>query len=200
MKLTDQIMENTHAYRLWQAPFITQKFAPILAHNDLTQVQRVLDVGCGPGINTSYFAGLDYLGVDWNPEYIEYARRRYQRSFVVADITRYTVSPGERYDFILVNSFLHHIDTPNVQRILSHLSTLLTDDGHIHLLDMMLPMEPSLARFLALRDRGKFLRPAEEWLKVVGQTFEAALVERYNLRAFGTALWNMIYFKGRSRR
>jgi SAM-dependent methyltransferase len=200
MKLTDQIMENTHAYRLWQAPFVAQKFAPILAHNDLARVQRVLDVGCGPGINTRYFTGSDYLGVDWNPEYIEYARRRYKRNFVVADITRYTVSPGERFDFILVNSFLHHIDTLNVHRNLSHLSTLLAEGGHIHLLDIMLPGQPSIARFLARMDRGKFPRLVEEWLGIIEQTFEPVLVEPYDLKAFGTALWNMVYFKGRSRK
>lgn len=200
MKLTDQIMENTYAYRLWQAPFATQKFAPLLAHNDLTRVRRVLDVGCGPGINTRYFTGLDYLGVDWNPEYIEYARRRYMRNFIVADITQYSTSPGERFDFILVNSFLHHIDTPNVRRILSHLSTLLLDNGHIHLIDMMLPRQPTVARFLALRDRGKFPRHLEEWLEVVEQAFEPVVVERYDLKAFGAALWNMVYFKGRPRK
>ncbi|HUZ47209.1 MAG TPA: class I SAM-dependent methyltransferase [Terriglobia bacterium] len=200
MKFTDQIMENTHAYRLWQAPFVAQKLAPVLAHNDLARVQRVLDVGCGPGINTRYFDGSDYLGVDWNPEYIEYARHRYKRNFVVADITRYTVSPGERFDFILVNSFLHHIETPDALRILSHLKALLTDDGNVHLVDMLLPERPSVARFLARRDRGKFVRTIDEWLNIVERTFEPVKVERYDLKSCGMALWNMIYFKGRSRK
>jgi SAM-dependent methyltransferase len=200
MRLTDQIMENTHAYRLWQAPFVSQKFAPVLAHNDLARVRRVLDVGCGPGINTAYFSGSDYLGIDWNPEYIEYARRRYQRNFVVADVTRYTASPDERFDFILVNSFLHHIDVPDVHRILSHVSTLLTEDGHIHILDIMLPRQPSIARSLARMDRGKFPRPVEEWLAMVEQTYRPVAVERYNLEAFGAALWNMVYFKGRPKK
>ena len=62
MRLTDQVMENPHAYRLWQAPFAEPKFAPVLAHNDLSRVRRVLDVGCGPGTNTHHFAGADYLG------------------------------------------------------------------------------------------------------------------------------------------
>jgi len=32
------------------------------------------------------------------------------------------------------------------------------------------------------------------------QTFEPVVVERYDLKAFGTALWNMVYFQGRSRK
>jgi trans-aconitate methyltransferase len=64
-------MENTLAYRLWQAPFRAEKFAPILAHNDMTRIRRVLDVGCGPGTNTQYFAHGDYIGIDMNAKYIE---------------------------------------------------------------------------------------------------------------------------------
>ncbi len=66
MKLIAQIMENTQAYRLWQAPFADEKFAPVAAHNDLSRVRRVLDVGCGPGTNTQHFSGADYLGIDRN--------------------------------------------------------------------------------------------------------------------------------------
>lgn len=200
MKLADQIMENTHAYRLWQAPFVAQKLAPLVAHNGLGRVPRVLDVGCGPGINTPYFRNSDYWGVDWNPEYIECTRRRFQRNFVVADVTRYTVSPGERFDFILVNSFLHHIDASNLYRLLSHLGTLLTDGGHVHLLDIMLPAQASTMRFLARMDRGKFVRPVKKWLEMVQQTYESAAIVHFDLKAFGTALWNMVYFKGRPRK
>ena len=34
----DRLMENVHVYRLWQAPFAEQKFAPVVRHNDLRHV------------------------------------------------------------------------------------------------------------------------------------------------------------------
>jgi len=199
MRLTAQIMENTQAYRLWQAPFAEQKFAPILAYNDLRVVRRVLDVGCGPGTNTHHFASADYLGIDSNLGCIQYARRRHKRSFLLADITRYTVAPGERFDFILLNSFLHHIATPAALRVLSHLRTLLTDDGHVHILDLVLPERASLARFLARLDRGEFLRPLQEWLVLVTGVYDQTAFEPYRLTALGATLWNMVYFKGRAK-
>ena len=107
------VMENTLAYRVWQAPFAERKLAPFLAHNDVSAARRVLDVGCGPGTNTGHFAGSDYLGLDFNPAYIESAKRRYGRRFEVADVTKYTVAPDERFDLIFANSLFHHIDTPN---------------------------------------------------------------------------------------
>src|SRR5437660_12592092 len=121
--LTSAIMENTLAYRLWQAPFVAAKFAPVARTTDLTTIRRVLDVGCGPGINTQLFPHTDYLGVDWNPRYIESARHRTGRSFLVADITQHDFG-GDRFDFILVNPFLHHIDTPHTHPSLTCLVPL----------------------------------------------------------------------------
>src|SRR5207248_8165202 len=104
MKPLSRIMELTHAYRLWQAPFVDAKFAPILAHNDIRRVRRVLDVGCGPGTNAHLFSGVSYVGIDHNPSYIAYARNRFKGNFVVADATTYEVESTERFDFILANS------------------------------------------------------------------------------------------------
>jgi len=199
MGLSDHIIEHELPYRLWQAPFAEDKFSPVLAHNDLQNVRRVLDVGCGPGTNTHHFVSADYLGLDCNPGYIESARRRHGRNFVVADVTQCQLHKGERFDFILVNSFLHHVNTPDVRRILGQLSGLLAENGHVHILELVLPEELSAARILARIDRGDFPRPLEEWRTMFSQCFEPVLFEPYPLRAFGTTLWNMVYFKGRKK-
>lgn len=200
MSLTEAVLENPWVYRLWQAPFVNQKLGPLFANNDLREIRRVLDVGCGPGTNAPLFQGASYLGLDINPKYIENARRRYKGEFVVADVTKYHVEPGSRFDFILVNSILHHIDTPNSERILAHLNTLLTPDGHVHLLELVTPEKAGVARMLAQRDRGKFARAQAEWQEMFSRHFEPVITEPYVMSAFGVPLWHMIYFKGRSRR
>jgi trans-aconitate methyltransferase len=193
-------MEHTLAYRVWQAPFAERKLAPLMAHNDLSRARRVLDVGCGPGTNTQHFAGADYLGIDFNPAYIESARRRHGREFVVADVTTYEVSHEQRFDLILANSLFHHIDSANVRRILAHLSTLLADDGYVHVFDLVLPERPSISRFLARADRGEYPRPLEEWRELFTSAFEPVVFEPYPLGTAGMTLWSMVYFKGRARR
>jgi SAM-dependent methyltransferase len=200
MRLATRIMENTHAYRLWQAPFAEKKFAPILAHNDLRQARRVLDVGCGPGTNTRHFAHPRYLGIDHSLCYLEYARRRHGRDFLVADVAHWALAPTARFDFVLINSFLHHVDTPSARGILSQLRALLTDDGHVHIIDLVLPENPSIARFLARRDRGEFPRPLREWQGIFGEMFETVVFEPFNLTGLGATLWEMVYFKGRRKR
>lgn len=195
-----RVLDRPRVYRLWQAPFAERKLAPVLAGNDISRVRRVLDVGCGPGTNTRHFRHADYyLGIDVNPQYVEYARARYGRDFEVADITTYRVQPTQRFDFILVNSLLHHLDTVTVRGLLARLASLLTDDGHVHILDLVLPSERGVARLLATLDRGDYARPLSDWNALFRQSFQPVAVEPYQLQAFGVALWNMVYLKGRAR-
>lgn len=196
MSLKEKILEFTTVYQLWQAPFADQKFRPVIMNNDLRKVRRVLDVACGPGTNTKYFAQSDYLGIDLNERYIQTARQKYGRDFQIADARSYSVDETNLYDFILINSFLHHINTAEVQALLANLRKLLSADGHIHILELVLPETKSIARTLAHWDRGKFARPVEEWKTIFSEFFKTEVFEPYPLRGGGTALWNMVYFKG----
>ena len=193
------VLDHSLAYRMWQRPFADRKLAPVLAHNDMTKVRRVLDVGCGPGTNTRYFARAEYLGVDLNPTYIADARARYGREFLVADVTTYRAPAGQAYDFILSNSFLHHVATTDARRILRHLATLLTPDGHLHLLDLVLPSGPSVGRLLARLDRGDHARPLDEWRALIDEALEPVVIEPYVVTGLGLRLWNMVYIKARRR-
>jgi SAM-dependent methyltransferase len=190
------LFEVPWVYRLWQAPFQERKLAPVLHGTDLSKVRRVLDVGCGPGTNAPHFRGTDYLGLDINPEYVAQARKRYGMRFEVADVTRYDVH-DEPFDFILVNSFFHHIADEDSDRILSHLATLLTEDGRIHVLDLVLPDRFSPSRVLAKMDRGEYPRPLERWRTLLAMRFDIEHFEPYDLRMGGLTLWKMVYFRGR---
>lgn len=197
--LVARIMEEPWVYRLWMAPFASQKLKPVLARIDLARVRRVLDVGCGPGTNTWIFSAADYIGVDINPNYIKSARRRHNRTFIEADVTTYQVNEGERFDLILINSLLHHLDEGATLRLLDHLKGLLTDDGRIHVLELVMPEAPSVARFLARHDRGPYAQSLEGWTALVSRTLEPVTVEPYRVRCFGVTLWNMVHYVGRAK-
>jgi SAM-dependent methyltransferase len=199
MSLKDRVLESSIGYRLWMAPFAEQKFAPVAAHNDLAAVRRVLDVGCGPGTNARHFKNTSYLGLDINERYVEDARRRYGREFRAVDVTKYTADENERSDFIFLNSFLHHVATPDVERILAHLSTLLTSDGHIQIIELVLPEQRSIARQLALWDRGDYPRSVESWRNLFEVNFDTVVFEEYQVGAAGLDLWQFVYFKGKGR-
>jgi trans-aconitate 2-methyltransferase len=199
--VTDWLLERPLVYRMWQLPFAERKLAPLLRRGEIASARRVLDVGCGPGTSALHFAHTDYLGVDINPEYVASARRRYSRRFVVADVTEYTATREGKFDFIFLNSLLHHLETNAVRRLLAHLTTLLTDEGHIHILDLVLPTQRvSISRLLARADRGNYPRLLAEWRDLFTESFDISEFEPYPLGIGGVTLWNMVYCKGRSRR
>lgn len=197
MSLKDYLLEQTVVYSLWQAPFAAEKLAPILAHNDLRNVRRVLDVGCGPGTNTASFAEQDYLGIDINPSYIESARKKHNRSFLAADVSSYTDESVGKFDFILVNSFLHHVDDADADKILSRLPRWLMPGGHLHFIELAVPGDRSIAQLLTQWDRGKYVRPLRKWRHLFERHMNIVVFEPYCIKLAGTTLWNMVYCKGR---
>ncbi len=199
LKMADvtAILDVPAVYSIWQRPFVEEKLAPLLRHNDLRSARRVLDVGCGPGTNAPLFEGMDgYLGLDLNPRYVATARRKYGPKFRVADVRLYTARGGEEFDFILINSLLHHLDDEEVVHILTQMERQLTPDGHVHILDLVLPSERGISRWLALHDRGDHARPLERWRELFQSVFETEVFEPYDVNGWGKPLWRMVYFKG----
>ena len=193
------LLEQPFLFKLSQIPFTTQKFARILQHNDLSKARSVLDVGCGPGTNAPRFAHANYLGIDINDRYIQLARNRYHRDFLVADVTTSQSIPAGSYDFILLNSFLHHIDTPSTLRILASLNHFLAPDGHVHSVELVLPETPGIPRWLATHDRGKFPRTLSTWRELFEDKLQTVIFEPFPIRHFGVTIMDLVYFKGRKK-
>jgi SAM-dependent methyltransferase len=197
LRRLSNVLDSPRAYALWQAPFARAKLAPLWRHNKPAASGRVLEVGCGPGTNVCHLGAAEYLGLDINPRYIEYARRVHRQKFIVADARTFIPPEGVGFDCIFMNSFLHHIDDENSERILSRMQAALREDGHIHILDLVLPERPSVARWLALHDRGEHPRELSRWRQMLGSIFQTVVFEPYAVRALGVDLWQMFYFKGR---
>ena len=196
MRLVDRFLESPLAYSLWQAPFAGRKFAPIAARVDVSGASRVLDVGCGPGTNRRRFSHASYVGIDLNPRYVRRARARAGGSYVVADVANLPLVQEASFDFILVNSLLHHIPTPQVESLLDRLAGLLAPAGRIHILDLVLAERGTTARLLAQYDRGSYPRAWDDWMALLSRRFRPVVAEAYSIDLLGLPLWHMIYFQG----
>jgi len=196
MTIFDYFLEQPFLFNLSQLPFSRQKFARLLKHNKIDEIGSVLDVGCGPGTNVPHFAHAQYLGIDINPRYIQLARKRYHRDFLVADVTASDAIPAGAFDFILVNSFLHHIDTPATLRILSRLNELLAPGGHVHSVELVLPERAGIPRWLARKDRGKFPKSLRTWREIFEDKLETVIFEPFPIRHLGLTVMDLVYFKG----
>jgi SAM-dependent methyltransferase len=194
-----RLLERPEVYLAWQRPFVSAKLAPVRRHNDFAAVRRVLDVGCGPGTNSGEFAGAHYLGVDVNPAYIDHARRRHGRDYAVADLRSDPIPESGTYDFVLVNSLLHHLDDADATSLLAGARRCVSDGGHIHVIELELPEKKGIPRALALADRGEYPRSLSRWRELLTEWFEEVVFEPFPVPGRGPALWDMLYFKGRPR-
>ena len=186
------ILDIPAVYLLWQAPFVAQKMAPVVGSDSFRRARSVLDVGCGPGTNTRSFNGVpEYLGVDLDERYVAYASKRHGREFRVADVTS-DIPSSSKFDLILMNSLMHHLDDAGVAHLLGSLPRLLADNGEIHILDLVLA-EKGLPRKLALADQGQFPRSVPEWQSLVGNTLEIRGISPFYLTFAGIELWEMVH-------
>jgi ubiquinone/menaquinone biosynthesis C-methylase UbiE len=133
-----------------------------------TADKHVLDIGCGIGSFRPYFAG-PYTGVDINPAYIAEARDRHCATFEAMDCTRLRFA-DRSFDEVVSIATLHHIDDAGVVRMVAEAIRVCRPDGHFHIIDSILPVEPSLFKTVLFRlDRGNHPRTLGHHLEVIGQ-------------------------------
>lgn len=142
----------------------------------LGQGLRTLDLGCGPGAFSDLFEKDDYVGVDLNPRYIDYARHHRKGTFVVGDATRIEL-PDRRFDQVLIFGLLHHLSDDAVRAVLKEAKRVLTPGGRVLAIEDI----PAISRLNLIGhlihnvENGEHIRPAEEYRKLYS---EGARIER----------------------
>jgi len=110
---------------------------------DLSNVKKVLEIGCGIGVITSYLAGKyrwEIIGIDLDPEQIARAKKDNNENeylkFFEADATNLSFEDNE-FDVVLSFDVLHHI--PDWDKALSEIVRVLKPTGFYLLNDLTLP-------------------------------------------------------------
>jgi len=108
------------------------KFRAVAAR--LAGVQRLLDVGCGPGTFIGNYApSTEALGIDASAPQVAYARRTYgsdRHRFAtrtVADLA----AAGERFDAVTMIELVEHIEAGAARRLLAEARGLLAPGGRL---------------------------------------------------------------------
>lgn len=95
---------------------------------------KVLDVGCGPGIDAGYMAskGYNVIGIDLSKEMIGLAKERFPRiEFRISDMRRLTFGSGS-FDGVFVAYSLIHIPKNDVLGVIKSLHGFLKPNGVIY--------------------------------------------------------------------
>jgi len=133
---------------------IEQLFSQI----DLSNVKKVLEVGCGIGVLSSYLAKKykwEVTGIDLDPEQIEKAKNDYRENkyikFLEANATKLPFGDNE-FNLVLSVDALHHIYNRN--EAFDEINRVLKSNGFYVLVDIAFP------RFF-----GKFSIPIDNVIK-----------------------------------
>lgn len=127
---------------------------------------RILDLGCGTGELAPAFlkAGYSYVGIDIEPERIDYAQKTYRKGkFHVMDAHHLLYEDGY-FDQILVTGVLHHLSDADVRGIVREMKRVLRPDGRALVMeDIALRGSLNLLGALVhLADAGAYIRrPAQ---------------------------------------
>lgn len=126
---------------LYLTPDIAHQREATLAQLALRSGERVLDVGCGPGLLAEGAAAAvgaagKVCGVDLSATMVELARRRCAHlpwvEFEVADAVALP-GPAERFDAVTCTQVLEYV--PDVDRALDELRRVLRPGGRLALVD-----------------------------------------------------------------
>jgi trans-aconitate 2-methyltransferase len=93
----------------------TQPCRDLAARIAVSNVRRVIDLGCGPGNSTAVlrdnWPDAEFTGLDSSAEMIERARQEYpQQRWIAGDISEWAASGGERFDVVFSNAALQWVE------------------------------------------------------------------------------------------
>jgi SAM-dependent methyltransferase len=136
---------------------------------------RILDIGCGTGDILRYMPDVHYVGFDSNPRVVEVARKRYgdRGAFFCEKVTHEALGESEPFDIVLATGVLHHLDDREAVELLEFADNALKPGHRLVTLDGCYAAgQSAVARFVVTLDRGKFVRTADEYIRLASKVFK----------------------------
>lgn len=177
------LLSQTRSPRLWQAfQFLIGGSIDKqrLYRSLLGERTHVLEVGCSLGNTAPAFLAdprARYTGLDIDPVVIAAARRRFEdvpnASFVCADLESYAAESPERFDAVFFAGVLHHVADALGVRLLAASKALVSEGGTILVSEPLRPSDRDswlVHRFMALFERGEFLRSDQEMQSLIARS------------------------------
>lgn len=139
MSKLEKIFVNPSA-RARNIKVIEQLFSQI----ELSNVKKLLEVGCGIGVLSSYLSEKykwEVTGIDLDPEQIKKAKNDYRENkylkFLEADATKLPFGES-KFDLVISSDALHHV-VVNWDKALNGISRVLRPNGFYVLNDLTFP-------------------------------------------------------------
>jgi SAM-dependent methyltransferase len=131
---------------------------------------KILDIGCGPADVLNYLPAVNYTGLDISPEYICSAKKRFgsRGRFYCNDVGLAAIEEERgTFDLVLAIGVIHHLNDAQAARLFDLARLALRPTGRLVTYDgCYVPQQSRIARWLLAKDRGKFVRTREDYLRL----------------------------------
>ncbi len=150
---------------------------------NLNHMSRILDLGCGTGDFSPCFYNFHYIGIDVEPEYIQYAKNKYNLDFRLMDGRRLRFGE-ETFDCITIIGVLHHLCEKSCLEIFHELKRVIKPGGLIIIIeDVEIGSRwDILGNIIRKLDVGNYIRTEEQWYKLISSNFN--ILKNYRIRSF----------------
>jgi len=173
----------------------TQPSVDLASRVELDRVERIVDVGCGPGNSTAVLRArwpcAHVTGMDSSPEMIERARADYpQGEWTVADIREWNGDPG--FQVVFSNATLHWI--PDHASLIPRLFGLVAPGGVVAAQVPAIhdsPVHQAARRVSESEKWSPVLSGSAETLTYHPESFYYEHLSRHSSRV---ELWHTIYY------
>lgn len=133
--------------------------------------EKILDIGCGTGDHSIFFQNADYVGIDIEEKYIDYAQKKYKGEFLVGDATSLHFSDNV-FDKIIIVAVLHHLNDADAKLVLKETKRVLKPGGRMLVMEDIQSEENGfLTRLVHRLDKGENIRRPEEYKALIQKNF-----------------------------
>ena len=144
---------------------------------------KVLDIGCGPTEIINFLPEIDYTGLDLSESYIFAPKTKYpsKHTFICADVSHLIDNKIGKFDLIMANGLLHHLDDQTVMSLISSVHNLLNNGGRFVKIERCYTQKQSiLTKFMLNNDRGDFVLLELDYIELASSTGLSVKSNIYN--------------------
>jgi SAM-dependent methyltransferase len=136
----------------------------------------VLDIGCGTGEILDHLPKIDYLGIDIEPGYIEFAKKNYgeRGDFICCRLEEFKdQNITKKFDIAIAVGLLHHLTDAEADLALSIARDCLKPDGRLVTVDgcFLKNGQSWAARKMVSMDRGQYIREFDHYMTLANRSF-----------------------------
>jgi len=173
-KLIDKFLSNPFVYILLQKLMRGNIFEKVIRKEcNQNYNSYILDLACGVGLYADLFNSKNYMGVDLDEKYIQYAQNKYpNKVFKVMDVRHINIKDSI-FDTIIAVGLIHHLSDDDAFQTLKGMKNVSKKNGQIIIIDMIPPCSNYniIGNVLISLDRGIHVRKMNDFINLFSTLF-----------------------------